>query len=99
MNSLADVREYIDGLDSMILTLLQNRQEMVFQAAKFKNNEQEVRDDNRVQLVLDGIAEKAKALGLDETLARNVYKAMIDRFIEMELERHAAIEEEKSNMS
>lgn len=87
-DSLEDVRMRINDIDSLIMTLLQHRQEMVFHAAKFKNNEKEVRDDARVQAVLDTVAEKAKILGLDETLARNVYRVMIDRFIEMEIERH-----------
>lgn len=90
MQTLDDVRKHIDGLDTIILTLLQQRQEMVYHAAKFKTNETEVRDDDRVERILNRLTEKARVIGLDETLVRNVYKTMIDRFIEMELERHNA---------
>lgn len=88
MKDLTEVRAHIDALDIMILTLIQQRQEMVFHAAKFKNNVTEVRDDARVEAVINRLVEKAQTIGLDEILVRNVYRTMITRFIELELERH-----------
>lgn len=85
-SSLAQVRVAIDRIDRDLIALLAERGRYVREAARFKTSEGAVRAADRVQEVIARARSTAKEFGADPSLAERVYRAMIEAFIEAELE-------------
>ncbi|HCO68385.1 MAG TPA: chorismate mutase [Dysgonomonas sp.] len=85
-NSLEDVRYNIDLIDKVIIQLISERSFFVNEAARFKNNEQEVEAPRRVEEVIGKIRHVAVSKKLNPDIAEKVYRAMIGAFIEQEKE-------------
>jgi isochorismate pyruvate lyase len=83
--SLEDVRDAIDNVDDEIIQLIAKRNQYIKQAAAFKYSVDEVKDDERVQKVLDKVRHKAAELGLSPILAVELYTTMIDNMVETEI--------------
>lgn len=82
---LAQLRREIDVVDSELVQILARRQKLVEQVVIIKER------DNlpafipaRVEQVLGNVSTQAEAVGLSPQLARTLWKAMIDWFIELE---------------
>ncbi len=82
---LAYIRRNIDQLDSMIITLLAKRSDLVAAAATVKKSEQGVRDPKRVEQVFERVRSKAAEAGLDPEIAEKTYRTMIDCFVSKEM--------------
>ncbi len=82
---LTSIRKNIDTLDSMIITLLAKRQDFVWSAGKLKKDRQGVRDQQRVEQVIERVRARASASGLSPEIAERVYRTIIDCFIDREL--------------
>jgi isochorismate pyruvate lyase len=82
---LTSIRKDLDDLDSMIITLLAKRAELVSAAGKFKRDEQAVRDPKRVEQVIEKARAKASSAGLSPDIAERIYRTIIDCFINKEL--------------
>lgn len=91
VNSLSDVRDNIDCIDRKIIMLLKERQDMVKLAATFKKDETGVRDNKRVEAVIQKVIDLAIAAKLDPNVAEETYRAMISSFINLELSEHRNI--------
>ncbi len=89
VRSLAEVRENIDRLDRVIISLMAERSGFVKQAAQFKRSRHEVEAPKRVEQVIAKVREMASKAGLEPQVAEAAYRAMIAAFIEVE---HAAAE-------
>ncbi|WP_331772085.1 chorismate mutase (plasmid) [Embleya sp. NBC_00888] len=85
---LAEVRMRIDELDSEVVRLLAQRQELVRTAAGFKSDEQAVRAPDRVERVIAAVRDRAVTAGLAPEVAEAVWRAMIAAFIDLELHEH-----------
>ncbi|OGW34489.1 MAG: hypothetical protein A2010_05600 [Nitrospirae bacterium GWD2_57_9] len=79
------IRKSIDDLDTMIVTLLAKRADMVSAAGRLKKSGQGVRDPKRVNEVLRHVRERAAAKGLDPAVAEEVYRTIIHCFVSKEL--------------
>ncbi|GLZ30345.1 chorismate mutase [Lentzea sp. NBRC 105346] len=86
--SLAEVRARIDAIDTELVRLLADRQQLVEQAAKFKKDENAVRAPDRVEQVIANVRAKAEQAGLAPDVAESVWRAMIRAFIDLELSEH-----------
>ncbi len=84
--SLEEVRANIDRIDDSIIELMAERAEYVRQAAAFKKDESGVKAPDRVKAVLERVGEKARKYGAPTDIAVNVYRNMIEGFINMELD-------------
>ncbi len=82
---LTRIRKNIDDLDSMIITLLAKRADLVSAAGQLKKNEQGVRDPKRVEQVIEKVRGRAEAAGLDPAIAEEIYRTMIGCFMRKEL--------------
>jgi isochorismate pyruvate lyase len=82
--SLSEVRARIDAIDADLIRLLAARQSLVRAAAAFKVDEQAVRAPDRVAKVVAMARERATVAGLEPAVAEAVWRAMIDRFIELD---------------
>lgn len=90
MESLAEVRARIDGIDGELVRLLAERQGLVRAAAAFKTDEQAVRAPDRVERVVALARQRAADAGLAPEVAEAVWRSMIAAFIDLELAEHAA---------
>ena len=84
-SSLDQVRVNIDRIDSEIIRLIALRGEYVAQAAAFKKSENAVRDNSRVEAVVQKARKTAEEYGADPDMVETVYRAMISRFIASEM--------------
>lgn len=80
-----DIRFAIDHIDAEIVGLIAKRAAYVHEASRFKSSETAVRDEARVQAVLESKKALAKELGASPDLIEAVYGTMINFFIDEEM--------------
>ncbi len=89
--SLAEVRSHIDQIDEHIVRLLAARQKLVEEAALYKTDEHSVRAPDRRAAMMARRHEWAIQEGASPEVVRRVYDAMIEAFIDLELQEHTQI--------
>jgi isochorismate pyruvate lyase len=89
--SIDEVRSHIDGIDEQIVKLLAARQKLVKKAARYKTDEQAVRAPDRRAAMMERRRELALREGVSPEVVCRVYDAMIDEFIDLELQEHSRI--------
>jgi isochorismate pyruvate lyase len=82
--TMLDVRRHIDALDDVIVPLLAERGGYVAQAARIKQDADQIYDAARIEFIVDRVRAKARAAGAPEAVIEATYRAMIDAFIEFE---------------
>lgn len=90
-SSIEDVRKAIDDIDSQLVSLIAQRGRMVKAAAGFKKDQDAVRAPDRVQRVIDKVRAEAAEAGVPEDIIEKIYRAMINVFIDYELEQHRCL--------
>ncbi|QIE90321.1 chorismate mutase [Pseudomonas nitroreducens] len=88
-SSIEQAREQIDRLDQSIVHLLAERGAYVRQAARFKKDSDAVRAPQRVEQVIAKVTALARESGAPIEVVEQVYRAMIEAFIQAELAEHA----------
>ncbi len=83
--NLDEIRQKIDSVDSDIIALLSKRAGLVSEAGKLKKDAHGVRDPKRVEQVIAKVKVKAFYAGLDPAIAEEVYRTIIDCFVDKEL--------------
>jgi isochorismate pyruvate lyase len=81
---MADVRHEIDRLDRMLVELLAERQSFMDAAARIKPHRGAVRDEARIQDVMDKVHAHARLAGLSPAIAEPVWRTLMDRCIAYE---------------
>jgi isochorismate pyruvate lyase len=84
-NSIEEVRNNINNIDEQIVKLIALRGEFVNQAAKFKKDSDDVKAPKRVEEVITKVKNFAKMNSANENVVENVYRTMIDSFINAEM--------------
>ena len=82
--SMADVRRHIDALDTRIVALMAERSGYMTQAARIKQNADQVHDQARIDFIVERVTAMAQAQGAPEAVIEAAYRAMIDASIELE---------------
>ena len=82
--SMADVRRHIDALDTRIVALMAERSGYMTQAARIKQNADQVHDQARIDFIVERVTAMAQAQGAPEAVIEAAYRAMIDASIEFE---------------
>ncbi|WP_310602650.1 chorismate mutase [Anaerosporobacter sp.] len=85
-NSLEEVRGNIDRIDNEIIKLIAERGTYVVQASTFKKSEDGVKAPNRVEAVIEKVRSKAEEYGANPDMVEALYREMISRFVNMEME-------------
>jgi isochorismate pyruvate lyase len=88
---MAEIRLQIDLLDEKIVELLGKRRFFVGEAAKYKKNKAEVSAPDRVEEVIDKVKKIAEKHGIETSIVEQVYRTMINCFIQKEGEIHQSI--------
>ena len=83
-SSMEQVRARIDALDDILVPLLVQRSGFMTQAARVKNDAQLVRDEARIQTIIDRVRPQAMAQGGNPDLIERLYRAMMECYIDYE---------------
>ncbi|MEM9617845.1 MAG: chorismate mutase [Pseudomonadota bacterium] len=81
-----EVREEIDRLDRILVTLLAERQQYIEAAGRIKPRQDEVRLPWRIEDVVAKVLAEADRQGLSKRIAEPVWRELIDRCIAHEHE-------------
>jgi isochorismate pyruvate lyase len=84
-NSLLEVRQEIDKIDSQLVDLISERSHLVRQAASFKNSIDEVKADDRLDFIIQKVRHKAIELGVSPNMISELFTIMINDMVELEI--------------
>jgi len=84
-NSLEEVRDAIDLLDTQIIELIAKRNSYIKQAAGFKESVEEVKAEDRIDDVVQRARTKALELNLSPNLVEDLFRMMIDEMVATEI--------------
>jgi isochorismate pyruvate lyase len=83
--TMAEVRQGVDALDRLLVTVLAERQRYMDAAARIKQDRHAVRDNARVEDVVAKVKAAARDAGLADEIAEPVWRTLIERCIAYEL--------------
>ncbi|MBN1416657.1 MAG: chorismate mutase [Bacteroidales bacterium] len=83
---IEDVREEIDAIDNEIIGLIGKRLSFIREIMKYKNNVEEVYATDRYNAVILKRRELAMMHHLDPDIIENLYRILMDYFIQEQLE-------------
>lgn len=78
---MADIRNQIDILDKKLVGLLAERQQLIEAAGKVKPTRQTVRDEARIEEVIQLVLAEAQAQSLSAEIAEPVWRQLIESSI------------------
>ena len=82
--TMDEVRRGVNALDDILVPLLVERSGYMTQAARVKNDVQLVRDEARIEAIVERVREKATAEGGCPELIEQIYRAMMELYIAYE---------------
>ncbi len=85
--AMAEVRYEIDRLDRLLVKLIKERQDYMDAAARIKPTRNVVRDEVRIEDVVQKVLASAQSEGLSAKIAEPVWRTMIEQCIAYELSR------------
>jgi len=77
-------RKKIDLLDKNLLNLIIKRTKIVHKIIKIKKSKKQIIDKKRIRKVLRNIKVKSIKKGIDSTITKKIWTAMIKAYIEYE---------------
>lgn len=84
---MIDVRAGVDEIDRALVKLIARRQGYMDAAARIKATRASVRDEARIQQVLDNVRGNAEVAGLSWRIAEPVWRTMMEACIAYEFDR------------
>ena len=88
--SISEVRSHIDQIDEQIVKLLAVRPKLVKEAARYKTDKHAVRAPDRRAAMMTRLRGLPIQEGVAQDVVHRVFDAMIDAFIDLELQEHHA---------
>ena len=85
--SMEELRVAIDALDAELVQLLARRQAYIERAAILKTDRGTVRDEARIEDVVQKVLAAAKQAGLSPAIAEAVWRVLIERSIQHEFQK------------
>ena len=82
--SMADVRAGVDALDRELVTLIAQRARYMEAAARIKPSRDVVRDEWRINDVLEKVGASADQAGLSRDISQPVWRELVERSIAYE---------------
>ena len=92
--TMDEVRDGVNALDDLLVPLLVARGGYMTQAARVKNDEALVRDEARIQAIIDRVRPMAEAQGGNADLMERLYRAMMECYIAYEHDELARLRAE-----
>ncbi|MDR2333228.1 chorismate mutase [Diaphorobacter ruginosibacter] len=87
--TMTEVRAGVNALDDILVPLLVERGGYMTQAAKVKNDENLVYDQDRIDAIIERVRPQAEREGGNADLIERLYRAMITCYIDYEHEELA----------
>ncbi|MFD5599978.1 chorismate mutase [Leucobacter sp. NPDC058333] len=87
--ALSVVRDNIDAIDRRLVELIAKREQWVIRAGSLKSDDAAVRAPARVEQVIEKVRTLATVAGASPEVVEHTYRAMIEAFIELELNTSA----------
>jgi isochorismate pyruvate lyase len=81
---MSEVRQGVDALDRLLVSVLAERQRYMDAAARIKPDRGAVRDEARIEDVVAKVKAAAGRAGLSEAIAEPVWRTLIERSIAYE---------------
>ena len=81
---MKDIREQIDALDKRLVALLAERQKLIAAAGEVKPSRDTVRDEARIEEVVQLVLAEADKAGLARAIAEPVWRQLIESSIAYE---------------
>ncbi len=91
--TMTDVRRCVDALDDVLVPLLVQRSSYMTQAARIKQEENQVRDEARIQAIVERVRQQALAEGGDPAVIEAIYRSMMEVCIAFEHREFARLRE------
>jgi isochorismate pyruvate lyase len=79
--TMQDVRRHIDALDDMLVPLLVQRTGYMTQAARIKPSADEVRDEARIQAIVERVRASAAVHGGPPEVLEAIYRSLMEHSI------------------
>ncbi|WP_457745943.1 chorismate mutase [Sulfurimonas sp.] len=84
-NSLQEVRDEIDTIDTKLVDLISERSHLIRQAAAFKNSVDEVKAEDRIDDIMQRVRKRAIELNINPNMISELFTIMIDEMVETEI--------------
>lgn len=84
-DSLQEVRDEIDKVDYALVELISQRSHLIRQAASFKNSIEEVKEDNRIEAIMQRVRKKGIELNINPNMLSELFTIMINEMVETEI--------------
>ena len=91
--TMQDVRREVNALDDVLVPLLVERVGYMTQAARIKQGVEQVRDEARIQAIVDRVRERAQAEGGDADVIEAIYRSLMEACIAYEHREFARLRE------
>ena len=91
--TMQDVRREVNALDDVLVPLLVERVGYMTQAARIKQGVEQVRDEGRIQAIVDRVRERAQAEGGDANVIEAIYRSLMEACIAYEHREFARLRE------
>ena len=91
--TMEDVRRFIDALDDVLVPLLVTRGGYMTQAARIKQCNTQVRDEDRIEAIVARVRERAVAEGGDADVMETIYRSLMEACIAYEHREFARLRE------
>ena len=83
-SGMEDVRRNIDALDDVLVPLLVTRGGYMTQAARIKQDQNQVRDEDRIESIVARVRERAAQEGGEPEVIEAIYRSMMEAYIAYE---------------
>ena len=77
-DTMQDVRREVDALDDVLVPLLVERVGYMTHVARIKQGAEQVRDEARIQAIVDRVRERATAEGGDADVIEVIYRSLME---------------------
>ncbi len=84
-NSLQEVRDEIDKIDTKLVDLISERSHLIRQAAAFKNSVDEVKAEDRIDNIMQRVRKRAIELNINPNMMSDLFTIMINEMVETEI--------------
>src|ERR1044072_6631888 len=91
--SLDQIRTNIDEIDKEIVILLAKRGNCVKQAARFKTTLDHIRDEKRLDQIIEKVTLYAKEVDFDPFTIEIIYRNVLEAIIQLQMKSYADLRE------
>ncbi len=83
-STMDEVRRHIDALDDVLVPLLVTRGGYMTQAARIKQDAGQVRDEERIEAIIERVRSRAAVEGGQPDVLEAIYRSMMEAYIAFE---------------